>query len=469
MEEVFYIDEKTKTAIANLIVNLINADGIVYKSEMDSLRVIKHKYNLTSTHFKNVNTMTLAAAINQIITVVKREKSLNLYQNINKDLVTIAGVDGSISPDEAMICLALRYAFDFPNAHIFEYKYNSLKFAKKEIIFIEDSKNEKLEEESSKYYDSLNSLLEIYGFNYIFIPNIQKEFGKEEAKDFFEDILEYLYPNRTSDNVIDQLMLKLIDEKLLYDFSDQIMREGAGIQSFSPSLLIKINESTVYSTKSKAQQKYFNLLQLPIRTGYRIQDTVQNFIRKYRSLVGPVHSYHNYDSEVKFNIRSFQRTLLDYCFAMDKEYEQVNAIFLKKGKQKCFLKFGSLKEAKLSVQEQIYYLLICYLCETAKHPLKDGIKDGATYILHKKIFDAMAQAVGMFEEFTYSFLYKNYTKISNKINKAFPNESNSLLYKINKNKQTKEYTIGMKLVITININNKSYNLVEWINSLLKKH
>ena len=33
MEEVFYIDEKTKTAIANLIVNLINADGIVYKSE----------------------------------------------------------------------------------------------------------------------------------------------------------------------------------------------------------------------------------------------------------------------------------------------------------------------------------------------------------------------------------------------------------------------------------------------------
>ena len=266
MEEVFYIDEKTKTAIANLIVNLINADGIVYKSEMDSLRVIKHKYNLTSTHFKNVNTMTLAAAINQIITVVKREKSLNLYQNINKDLVTIAGVDGSISPDEAMICLALRYAFDFPNAHIFEYKYNSLKFAKKEIIFIEDSKNEKLEEESSKYYDSLNSLLEIYGFNYIFIPNIQKEFGKEEAKDFFEDILEYLYPNRTSDNVIDQLMLKLIDEKLLYDFSDQIMREGAGIQSFSPSLLIKINESTVYSLKAKHNRNistYYNCQYAP--------------------------------------------------------------------------------------------------------------------------------------------------------------------------------------------------------------
>lgn len=467
MEEVIYIDENTKTAIANLIVNLINADGIVYKSEMDSLRVIKHKYNLTTTHFRNVNTMSLAAAIKQIISVAKRKESLNLYQSIYKDMVSIAGVDGNISPDEAMICLALRYAFDFPNAHIFEYKYKSLKFAKKEIILIEDGKNEKLEEESCKYYDSLNSLLEIYGFNYVFIPNIQKEFGKDEAKFFFEDILEYLYPNRTSDNVIDHLMLKIIDKKLLYDFSNQIMREGAGIQSFPPSLLIKINESMVYSSKNNTQQKVFNLLQLPIRTDYRIQDTVQNFIRKYRSLIGPVHSYHNYDSEIKFNIRSFQRTLLDYCFAMDKEYEQVNAIFLRKGKQKCFLKFGSLKEAKLSVQEQIYYLLICYLCETAKPPLKDGINDRASYILHKKIFDAMAQAVGSCEEFNNSFLNKYHTKISTKIKKVFPNETNSFLYIINKNKQTKEYTIGMKLEVTININNKSYNLVEWINNLLR--
>ena len=37
-----YLDENTKTAIVVLFMNLINADGIVYESELDNLKNIKN-------------------------------------------------------------------------------------------------------------------------------------------------------------------------------------------------------------------------------------------------------------------------------------------------------------------------------------------------------------------------------------------------------------------------------------------
>ncbi len=39
----FYIDDNTKTAIAVLFTNLINADGMVYESELSGLQEIKYR------------------------------------------------------------------------------------------------------------------------------------------------------------------------------------------------------------------------------------------------------------------------------------------------------------------------------------------------------------------------------------------------------------------------------------------
>ena len=106
----FIIDENTKTAIAVLFTNIINADGIVYESELSCLKEIRHKYSLTTTHFKDVKTMSLATAINKIITTSKK-KGDKLYGMICDDMVKVASVNGSVSSEEAMICLAFRYAY----------------------------------------------------------------------------------------------------------------------------------------------------------------------------------------------------------------------------------------------------------------------------------------------------------------------------------------------------------------------
>lgn len=178
MEQIgLFLDENTKTAIAVLISNIINADGIVYEKELTVLQEIKHKYGLTTTHFKNVKKMSLATAINKIITTARKEGD-QLYTEISDDLVKVAGVNGRVSSEEAMICLAFRYAYDFQDAHFFEYEHKSIKLAKKEIIYIDNGQNERtkeLRDESKAYHDNISSILKMYGFTYICIPTIQRQ------------------------------------------------------------------------------------------------------------------------------------------------------------------------------------------------------------------------------------------------------------------------------------------------------
>lgn len=465
----FIIDENTKTAIAALFTNIINADGIVYESELSGLKEMRHKYSLTTTHFKDVKTMSLATAINKIITTSKK-KGDKLYEMICDDMVKMASVNGSVSSEEAMICLAFRYAYELQDAHFFEYEYKSIKLAKKEVIYIDDGQNERTEElrdESKNYYDNLSSVLKMYGFTYVCIPTIQRQL-MSYSKEFLGNIIEYLYPNRVTEGVIDNLLKKLTGDCLSV-FGCQIMQEGAKMKTFPPSLLFKINESTVVSSKDNTRRTVFNLLQLPIKDGCRIQDTIQDFTRKYRGLVSRIHVDDSFDTNVKFNIRSFQRTLVDFYFALDQEFDKVLIKVNCQGKHKCFLKFGDLTEKDLPPRLIPYYILILYLCKTGKPLLKGGkaYEGSEEWQMHKKIYDAISHKVTGSEEFK-SNMYSVHGKISNKIKEIMPNNPNWALYVPIRNSKTSEFSIGMDMQVYIENGKDTCELVEWVESLIKK-
>lgn len=468
-----YLDENTKTAIVVLFMNLINADGIVYESELDNLKNIKKKYGLTTLHFKKASSMSLAAAINKIVAVAKTtEKKLpeNLYNEIQDDLLKVAGGDGNLSPDEAMICLAFRYAYDFEGAHIFEYEHNSIKLAKKEVIYIDagqDKQTEILQKENHDYYDNINSILNLYGFTYINIPTIREQLMRYPI-DYLRNIIEYLYPSKATKNVVDTLSEKIASISTA-TFGRQIMQEGAKMESFPPSLLFKINESTIISSKDSKFHTVFNLLQLPIKEGYQVQNTIQNFIRKYRGLVNHTNVNESFDNKIKFNIRSFQRTLLDFYFALDKEVNNLLITIRKTGSKKCVLNFGELRETSMSLRLVSYYILILYLSKTGQPLLKSNTKYESTqeWQIHNRIYNAISQALGVFDSFD-NKLGNKLSKIQNPIKKIMADLPNMSKYYPNLNRKTSEFSIDMYMQVFININGKTYELVDWVTKLLKK-
>lgn len=145
-----------------------------------------------------------------------------------------------------------------------------------------------------------------------------------------------MYPDKATKDVVDVLSAKLTASNSVSTFGCQIMQEGAKMKNFPPSLLFKINESTVVTSKDNVKHTVFNLLQLPIKECYQIQDTIQNFVRKYRNIVSLSNVNRIFDDEVKFNIRSFQRTLIDFYFALNQEVSELVIKVKRRGNKNVF-------------------------------------------------------------------------------------------------------------------------------------
>ena len=177
----------------------------------------------------------------------------------------------------------------------------------------------------------------------------------------------------------------------------------------------------------------------------------------------------SFDNKIKFHIRSFQRTLLDFYFALDKEVNKLLITIRKTGSKKCVLKFGELRETNMSLPLVSYYILILYLSKTGQPLLKSNTNYGTTqeWQIHKKKYNLISHTLEVFDNF-YNRLGGKLSKIQNPIKKIMADLPNMSKYYPNLNRKTSEFSIDMSMQVCININCKTYELVDWVTTLLKK-
>lgn len=79
----------------------------------------------------------------------------------------------------------------------------------------------------------------------------------------------------------------------------------------------------------------------------------------------------------------------------------------------------------------------------------------------------ISQALGVFDNFDNRLGGKLF-KIKNPIKKIMADLPNMSKYYPNLNRKTSEFSIDMSMQVCININCKTYELVDWVTTLLKK-
>lgn len=364
------LDEKTRNAITKIIMTLINADGVIDKAELERLEILKKKYYLSYTNILNAQTLSFAASVNQIKVGVWKYSGLTPQEFCN-DMITLASMGNKISHNEAMICLALRYALDVSGSHVFSYMEKSLQFAKKEVLYIEADVNEetiRLNDEINKFYGNISSILGYYGFKFIYIPHINEDFNTL-GEIHLKRIIGYLNPTISKEEEIIERLWSCLSRKGSIDFSRQLMIEGAGLYEFRPSLLFKISNSNVHAKeKTGISSKQIDFLQVPVQPGDQIQNTIQNFTRKYIDLVKNMACTSIISAEKKFHFRGFHKTLFDFYMNRDNEVSEI--VFLIGATNKGgFVTFGSKNRIKLSASEMALYLLFIHLTRSANNGL----------------------------------------------------------------------------------------------------
>lgn len=478
------LDDCTRTAIARILIELINADGVIDEHELDKFNVLKKKYNIGPSHHKESKTISLANAINQIIKADWKHTERSPIEFI-QDLEDLASIDGGITAKEAMICLALRYAVDFPNAHVFEYKQQSMRFSSREVIYIEDKtdeETEKLNKEIDTFYENICSILGMYGFEFVYIPRIQQDFSSISANRL-KMIIEYLHPELAAIDNVENLYINMTTHGTA-DFACQIMAEGAHLNNFRPSLLFKISSSRVIVNEIyNATAIYNNFLQLPVKEkGYSIQITIKNFIVKYVDLLKESYTFHKTSAVKRFNIHSFHETLLDFYLAMNNEVNAVTFVLRKKQRNlktkkmdKSYVKFGELAEVSMSNRELSYYMLIVYLCKKGKEEFReiDKAKNNDLwnkfYNLYRVFFTELSQLkqLVLSVDFDTNTL-GSYYKICKAIN-VLTDLKNKHQYIPYKDKVKRTYTIGFHQPVFVKNGNDLIELEKWVEKKMTKY
>lgn len=239
--------EDFKAAALRVFYDIVNADGIIDINEVNLLDGLKKKYGITSHNgqenpvlIKNAHSITLGEALTSLAQW-KQDEIYNEYADrysadeVYEDALCLATSDGDCAANEASILLAMQYLLKDncdEQAKVISCKTRDLKFSKNEIIYIADDdypEEEQLQDEGT--LDYITSKLKLYGFDFIYIPQVVK---------FLTQTLE-----ETKKQLIDEGSLDYITSKLkLYGFDSVCISQVVKLLTNTSEKTINLGNET---------------------------------------------------------------------------------------------------------------------------------------------------------------------------------------------------------------------------------
>ena len=404
---------KPNLAIARLFAAIIYADGYLSQHELQFLEEsIKPKYKISNQDFQQINKCSFAQAI-QVLTshqgIKWLEDCYQTTQSIVDDMETMALCDGQISPKESLICLCARLAFENDLCSIVTYIEDNFRFSKSDVIYVESSIDAALNEEIENQYDSIQYILNNFGYNFIYIPRVREEFIS--FSDIFrKQLLQFLFPENKHQEALDAMILSRLPAASTCSFSNMLLEAAQPNITFTPSLLIKLPTK---HPSSPHGQSDFALIK--IQGG--VLQTIQTFFKKYNALSGCNYvQVQNGSLMNKFQCRGFHKTFIEYLRNVITDI-QIHI------QNKIVVRYGSIGEVHLPHRLLAAYLTMLYFSIKEKPFCKDWKRIEEQYIIFKRIYTALQPYHSYEKEDFYANMQIDYGKIASQYFGNFPNKN----------------------------------------------
>ncbi len=259
--------ENAKTALAKVLSDLIQSDGIVNQGEIDYLRQVFRVLDISEANLKKSGTLTLSGAVQTLRGCGESEKALVLHA-----IQQLSISDDNIDPSESLFITALLLSLkpalhETPDIQAELISIPGTDFdATNAVVYVESEFNAKINQAIAREFDAIEQLLDCRGMSFFYLPRVMKEIrGK---KSVFKQMLRYLEP------LLSEEQMRLIEHDMKqFDtrfFSKEIFLSYLNARGFSlerPSLLIKV--------ENLKPSPYQDFLILPIERDPL--DTLQQF------------------------------------------------------------------------------------------------------------------------------------------------------------------------------------------------
>lgn len=233
--------ENAKTAVAKVLSDLIQSDGIVNQGEINYLRQVFKSLKIHDSHLKTAGTLSLADAAEILRGCGDAEKRLLLYM-----IQQLSASDGEIAPTETLLvsALLLSIGVEVAEAQGLHARIVSIPGpgfdTRNTVVYVENGEHSQLHEVLGRQYDSLSHLLERQGWSFFYLPRVMEDLIQKQHT--FKQMLTYLEPMLSEE----QLQLIAHDLKTFNssDLSKELFLNYLNAKGFNierPAFLFKID------------------------------------------------------------------------------------------------------------------------------------------------------------------------------------------------------------------------------------
>lgn len=192
--------ENQKTALAKVLSDLVQCDGIVNQGEIEFLQQVYETFNITSGNRKKADSLTLSEAVRTLKTLGTAEKNtlLFLFQQLSL-------ADDSLDPNESLLITALLLSIELYlpetkglTAHFVSIPNLNLD-TRNAVLYVEANYDKAVNKAIIKDYKAICELLRNTQREFFYLPKVLHDL--QGMKNTFRNTLSYIEPTLSDDQL----------------------------------------------------------------------------------------------------------------------------------------------------------------------------------------------------------------------------------------------------------------------------
>ncbi len=303
------MNKSQKTSFCRIISDLIKADSVIDRRELNIFEKIKHDFHISEDNLKDANFISFADAVDNLQSLSREEKEqvISAAQEI-----TIA--DGMCNKDEALLMLALEYCLEKKSrASMIQVLHPGLKMENSQVMYLEKYFDANINSLIKENYHKIENSMRLAGLSFIYIPRITEVYN-ETPEGLLKDVIKFLSPDYVDeefDKIVNKLKKMSTSEFCEEELCKKLHIDDANFQK--PALLIKVSKTIT------ADNTYDNFLRIELKKNF-VDEIVQLNYRLTSMLNAEYSIVRNiFHTQDRFVYDGIYKEVLDLCLLREAE------------------------------------------------------------------------------------------------------------------------------------------------------
>lgn len=225
-----------RQGIYRIIYDIIKADSIIVRREIDAIKLLCDKYGITPKHRMASMNLSLAEAVKEV-----QSLTIGQVEELHRDISQLIMADEACSREEALLLFAIMKAID-GKCEVVSVPWGEIMMDNSQLLFIEDGYDEDVNGYIEAHYNTIVNTCKVGGFDFVYIPRLTKVFASQSMT---SDLFFYFSPTSTIEEA------KRIADNMCNVTTSMVYREllvgkmGFHVDVANPSLLFRVSFSVV--------------------------------------------------------------------------------------------------------------------------------------------------------------------------------------------------------------------------------